>query len=107
MFRKEKRERFLSPDELRRVNEALAEEPNVFWRAYFPLSLLLGTRRSELLSARWADIDLEQQTWWLPMTKAGRSHLLPLPSPAVQVLRLLPGRQESEWVFPGIGATGH
>lgn len=38
MFREEKRERFLSPDELRRVNEALAEEPNLFWRAYFPLS---------------------------------------------------------------------
>jgi hypothetical protein len=28
MFREEKRERFLSPDELRRVNEALTEEPN-------------------------------------------------------------------------------
>jgi hypothetical protein len=28
MFRDEKRERFLSPDELRHVNEALAEEPN-------------------------------------------------------------------------------
>jgi hypothetical protein len=31
IFREEKRERFLSPDELRRVNEALAEEPNEFW----------------------------------------------------------------------------
>ena len=47
MFHEEKRERFLSPDELRRVNDALAEEPNEYWRAYFPLSLLLGTRRSE------------------------------------------------------------
>jgi len=71
MFREDKRERFLSPEELRRVNEALTEEPNVFWRAYFPLSLLLGARRSELLSAQWADIDLEQRTWRLPMTKAG------------------------------------
>ena len=72
MFLEEKRERFLSPDELRLVNEALAEEPDVFWRAYFPLSLLLGTRRSGLLSARWADIDLEQRTWRLPMTRAGQ-----------------------------------
>jgi integrase len=107
MFREEKRERFLSPAELRRVNDALAEEPNVFWRAYFPLSLLLGTRRSELLSARWTDIDLEQCIWRLPMTKAGRSHLLPLPGPAVDILSSLPNRGKSEWVFPGVGATGH
>lgn len=107
MFREEKRERFLSPDELRRVKDALAEEPNVFWRAYFPLSLLLGTRRSELLSAQWADIDLDQRTWRLPLTKAGRSHLLPLPSPAIEILRSLPSADKSEWVFPGSGSTGH
>ena len=107
MFREEARERFLSPDELRRVNDALAKEPNVFWRAYFPLSLLLGARRSELLSARWADIDLNQRTWRLPVTKAGRSHLLPLPNPATEILRNLPSRDKSEWVFPGTGATGH
>lgn len=53
MFREEKRERFLSPDELRCVNDALSQERNEYWRAYFPLSLLLGTRRNELLSARW------------------------------------------------------
>jgi integrase len=107
MFREEKRERFLSPDELRRVNEALIEEPSQFWRAYFPLSLLLGTRRSELLSARWADMDLNQCTWRLPMTKAGRSHLSPLPSPAVEILLSLASRGKSECVFLGIGTTGH
>ena len=41
------------------------------------------------------------------MTKAGRSHLLPLPGPAIEILRLLPSRGKSEWVFPGIGTTGH
>jgi integrase len=107
MFREEKRERFLSPDELRRVNEALAEETNAYWRAYFPLSLLLGTRRSELLSARWADIDLDQRIWRLPMTKSGRSHLLPIPSPAVEILQSLPSSGKTEWVFPGMGSTGH
>ena len=48
-FHEEARERFLSPDELLRVNEALAQEPNEYWRAYFLLSLLIGTRRSESL----------------------------------------------------------
>jgi integrase len=49
LFREDKRERFLSPEELARVNQALAEEPNEYWRAYFPLALILGTRKSELL----------------------------------------------------------
>ena len=30
--------------------------------------MLLGTRRSELLSAKWSDIDLDQRTWRWPMT---------------------------------------
>jgi integrase len=78
-YHEEKRDRFLSPEDLRRVNAALIDEPNPYWRACFPLSLLPGTRRSELLSARWSEMDLEQKTWRIPSTKAGRPHLLPLP----------------------------
>ena len=107
MFSEEKRERFLSTDELTRVNDALTKESNVYWRAYFPLCLLLGSRRSELLGTRWDDIDLKRRTWHLPMTKAGRSHLLPLPEAAISILESLPSRGESEFVFPGDGATGH
>lgn len=107
LFRENKRERFLSPEELRRVNEALAEEPNEYWRAYFPLSLMLGTRKSELLAVRWADIDFEQLTLRLPMTKAGRSHLLPLPLRAAEILRALSSRGLSEWVFPNKTGDAH
>jgi integrase len=106
-FPEPKRERFLSPEELRRVNQALAYEPNEYWRAYFPLTLMLGPRRSELLAARWADIDLDQRTWRMPTTKAGRSHLLPLSEPAVTHLASLPSRGSNDWVFPGSGKTGH
>jgi integrase len=41
-YREEKRDRFLLPEEVRRVNEALASEPSLYWRACFALSLLLG-----------------------------------------------------------------
>jgi integrase len=104
-FREEKRDRFPSPEELGRVNRALAEEPSPYWRAYFPLSLLLGTRKSELQSARWEDMDLNQKTWRIPSTKAGRPHLLPLPKAAVEILERLP--RASEFVFPGKSASGH
>lgn len=104
-YKEEKRDRFLSPEELRRVNEALVDEPNPLWRAYFPLSLLLGTRRSELLAARWEDMDFGNRQWRIPTTKAGRPHLLPLPNAAVEILKSLP--RTSEYVFPGAGASGH
>jgi integrase len=107
LFREEKRDRFLSPDELSRVNEALLEEDNLYWRAYFPLSLFLGTRRTELLEARWVDIDLERGTWRIPNTKSGNSPLLPLPKAAVAIFHQLPSQSTSEWVFPGSGNSGH
>ena len=78
LFREDKRDRFLSPEELRRVSEAIREEPNEYWRTHFPLVLILGTRKSELLAIRWIDVDLERRTLRMPMTKAGRSHILPL-----------------------------
>jgi integrase len=106
-FKEQKRERYLSPDELQKVNAALLEEPDWRWRTYFPLALMLGTRKSELLAMRWADIDLAARTWRIPETKAGNSHLLPLPTPAMTMLESVPSREKSEWVFPGDGASGH
>jgi integrase len=42
----------------------------------------------------------------LPQTKAGRPHLLPLPSPVVEILESLPSRGQSEWVFPSDRTEG-
>lgn len=104
LFKEAKRERFLTPEELIRVNEALLAEPDP-WRSYFPLVLLTGTRRMELLTAKWENVDLAARTLKLPETKNGRSLLLPLPVAAVAILEALP--RTSEWVFPGRGASGH
>jgi integrase len=103
-----KRDRFLSPDELARVNTALAQEPNEYWRAYFALSLMLGTRKGELLVLKWSDIDFRQKTLRISQTKAGRPHILPLPAPAISILESLPSRHMSDWVFPSAESkTGH
>jgi integrase len=106
-FKEQKRERYLSPEELQKVNVALLEEPDWRWRTYFPLALMLGTRKSELLTMRWSDIDQAARTWRIPDTKAGNSHLLPLPLPVMAMLETLPSRRQSEWVFPGKSASGH
>lgn len=62
------------------------------WGAYFRLLLLLGQRRGEVANMRWDAIDLEARTWTLEPeeTKADRSHIVPLPDPAVEILESLP-----------------
>jgi integrase len=94
------RERFLSPQELTRVNEALLAEPDWRWRNYFPLLLLLGARKSELLRARWEHVDLEQRLWLIPTSKTDLSRFVPLPAPAVQIIERLSSRGQSDWLFP-------
>jgi integrase len=108
-FKEQRRERFLTPDELQRVNEALIEETDGNWksRAYFPLLLLTGLRRSELASLRWDCVDMNSRTLRLPETKTGKTHTEPISSPAVQILEGLPSRGMSEWLFPAESASGH
>jgi integrase len=101
-YREEARERFLSPDEAKRVVTAIGREGNVYLRAYFLLALLLGTRKRELLGARWEDIDEARWTLRLPETKSGRSHELPLAADAQEILRSLPRLENNPFVFPGM-----
>jgi integrase len=68
------------------------------------LLLLLGTRRSETLNMRWSDVDERAQTWTVPgmFRKGGRTHVVPLPSLALQILKdLRPLTAEAPWVFVG------
>lgn len=106
-FAEQSRDRFLQPDELPRFFVALREEPAKF-RDYFLTALFTGARRSNLLTMRWADIDLGSGWWRIPMTKSGEPVLVPLVEPVVQVLRSrLETRNGSEWVFPGSSESGH
>ncbi len=107
LFKERSRTRFLNADELRRLNTALIAEPSPYWRAFFQLSYLLGTRKSELLGARWQHVDFNAMTLTLPDTKSGEDTLLPLTGAEVEILRSLPSRETSEWLFPGVGASGH
>jgi integrase len=99
-FKEQARERFLLPDELQRVNEALTAEPDWRFRAFFALDLTIGVRKGNLLSARWDAVDLGNGTLRLPHTKNGQAMTVPLPAPAVRLLEQLPSRGQSEWVFP-------
>ena len=54
------------------------------------LLLLTGARKSELLKAKWTDIDIDKRTWTLNMTKNGRRRHIPLTQGAMAVISQLP-----------------
>ncbi|MBK8230669.1 MAG: tyrosine-type recombinase/integrase [Candidatus Eisenbacteria bacterium] len=116
-YREEKLERFLSPDERRRLWGALdyieghdGQSPGGGPRYGLPpirairLLSLTGARKSEVMAMKWADIDLDGARWRLPTSKTGRSDR-PLLPPAVAYLRqLLAARGSiSPLVVPGEG----
>lgn len=69
-------------------------------------ALETAMRQGEILSLRWADINLTKQTAHLQTTKNGDSRTVPLSSRAVQILKGLP-RDISGAVFPIKKATLH
>jgi integrase len=112
-----KRKRYLSPDELARLTAALAEYQDRQAADIIRLLLLTGARRGEVLAARWADLDLANGIWSKPgsTTKQKTDHVVPLSAPARALLsdiaerfaREHPRRPLGEFVFPGVGGTGH
>jgi integrase len=71
--------------------------------------ILTAGRTSEVLGARWTEIDVEAAIWTVPATrmKAQREHRVPLSPQALRILsecRLL--WPKSEVVFPGRSADG-
>jgi len=107
-YRTQARERFLSRTELLSFFSTLKEFPNdTGMRDYLYVSLFTGARRSNVLSMRWQDVDLNLGIWRIPRTKSGDSHTLPLPSMALAILFARSKTKSSNWVFPGPGETGH
>lgn len=103
-FHEERRERWLSDAELRRLMAVLADHPNQRAANAVRFQLLTGARIGEVMSARWSDIDFERGVWTKPShhTKQKRTEHLPLSAPA---LALLAGMKESagtkDYLFPG------
>jgi len=95
------RQRTLSDEELQRVLKALAEWPDAHERAAFTLLIETGARLSEVLRARWADVDLEASEWRIPSLKAGHPQLVPLAGSTVAMLRRQP--RLGALVIPGRG----
>ncbi len=109
------RRRYLSGDELGRLVAALNDHPDRQVANAVRMLLLTGARRGEVLSMRWADVDLTDGKWSKPpsSTKQEKHHEVPLSAPARALLASIrdeqaaPGRALGEFVFPSTGKKGH
>jgi len=99
-FKEHSRERFLSVQEMKAFLTALEKETCEMVRDYLYISLFTGARRSNVQAMRWQDIDFESAQWVIPMTKNGKSHIIPLVEQAVEILKRRRLKTNSEWVFP-------
>jgi integrase len=93
------RERFLSPDEYQLVLHKLDEMPNQKAANAIRLLSLTGARRGEVLTMEWADLDLLNSIWTIPMhkNKARKKKRLPLSPAAATLLKSM--ESESRYVF--------
>jgi integrase len=104
-YHEEKRDRWLSDDELRRLCTALDEHPNARAADAVRLQLLTGARLGEVLGSRKEDFDLGRGVWTKPahQTKQRRTEHLPLSAQALALVESIveAGNANSPFLFPG------
>ena len=83
---------------------------DAYWQAFFLLCLFTGSRRGNVASMEWAEIDLEDAVWHIPGSKVknGKPTSIALCLPAVAILKArYTARNGSPYVFPAIRGEGH
>jgi integrase len=97
-FGEQSRERFVRPDEMPALLKAIEVDRDSQARAVLKLLLFTGCRKSEILRAKWEDVDLDRGELRLEVAKSG-SRLVQLSTEAVQVLSDIP-HDGSPYLFP-------
>ena len=104
------RERFLTDAEFTRLGRVLDEAidsgsaPLTAVTA-IRLLMLTGCRKSEILTLRWSEVELDAGELHLADSKTG-PRTVQLPPTAVDLLEALPRQDYSPWVFPGNDRDG-
>lgn len=82
------RRRFVQPDEMPKLLAALQYWPDRT-QCYVLLCLLVGCRRSEALTLKWADLDAVNNLWHKAHTKSHRAQTVPVPALLMQRIQAL------------------
>jgi integrase len=107
-FKENKRERWLTVEELQKFREALDKYKNQSAANVVRLLILTGSRASEVLKARWEEFDLQRGLWTKPShhTKQNKVEHVPLSAPALNLLESMSPENPTGPLFPGTKRTG-
>jgi integrase len=99
MAENNKKERYLSAEEAKRLYESVCRSENPMLRHVVAMLILSGARKREVLDARWEDFDIPRRLWRIPISKSGRARHVPLADGALAILASLPRREGVAWPF--------
>ncbi len=105
-FKNKRRETWIKPHQLPAWHKATLKLNTETSRDYFHLLLFTGLRKSEAAQISWEDVDLESRTLFIPKTKNGRLHALPLSDYLYELLLRRQKERINEWVFPSSRVEG-
>ncbi len=100
-FKEEKRDRYITPEELPKLIEAIQSELNESARYAVWLYLLTGLRKQEVLKTKWTDIDYGRNEIKILDPKNGKTHYLPLSPAARTVLEQIPRIEDNPYILVG------
>ncbi len=104
-YRENRRERFLSEAEFKRLGKALADWKSISGVSAYSVAairqlLLTGCRKNEILGLEWDRVDLKSGELKLEETKTGARTVILSPE-AVEVLKGIPRVEGNPYVIPG------
>lgn len=102
-----RRDKFLTADQIRAFFEAAQNDRNVIGSRKLQLMALTGARLGEATHCKWEHIDLEAGVWYLPDQKSGRPGQIYLSTAAKELIRSMEEFRSGEFVFPGQRSNAH
>lgn len=94
------RSRRLTDEEYQALMEAIETTRNDLIKPLVNFAIETGMRRGEILRLRWADIDYDSRTLFIPITKNGHSRTIPLTVNAVEILKELQHEDDTDKYRP-------
>ncbi len=96
-----RRERYLSHDELKRFMAALENAPNQCMADVFRMLLATGCRKNEILQLKFEHVRLERREIYIPHPKSGKGRHVVLNEVAFEILQRRQPVAGNPYVFPG------
>ncbi|MBX9786395.1 MAG: site-specific integrase [Alphaproteobacteria bacterium] len=102
-YKEHGRDRWLNDEEVQRLLTSLNNYHNQNVANAIRLLVLMGSRKTEVLSAKWDQIDLKRGTWTkrAHSTKQRKMEYLPVSSPVLEILTKMKTHADSPFLFPG------